>query len=250
MLPLRALLFDLDDTLYPECEYVRSGFRAVSQWAAQSMHVPKKATFDALCQLFESGARKDTFDQWLKSIGRDGSEWLPSLLDVYHNHAPRISPYPEVPGVLGKLSRKMSLGLVSDGVLATQEKKLDALGLRRYFDCVVFADAWGRSFWKPCTRAFEEALRRLEVAASATVYVADNPLKDFSGARQLGIATVRVRRADGLYSDQEPEGPEGRPDAEIASLLDLERCLAEMTASVSREKQGRGAGRSSRAIFR
>ena len=226
----RALLFDLDDTLYSEREYVRSGFRAVSAWASREIGIPEEAGFASLWRLFEGGARRDTFDQWLSNTGVDPDLWRPKLLEVYRGHMPSISPYPEVPTVLESLSRETPLGLVSDGFLATQQRKLDALGLRRLFSCVILTDVWGRAFWKPSTRGFDEALRHLGVEARAAAYIGDNPLKDFAGPRQLGMATIRVRREDGLYSALEPVCPEEGPDVEISSLLDLGRCLVEIDA--------------------
>jgi len=99
-----------------------------------------------------------------------------------------------------------------------QKRKLTALGLTSCFDVLVFSDEWGREAWKPNSKPFEFALERLKVAGSEAVYVADNPLKDFLGARQVGMWTVRVRRPNGLYSYLEPPSSEHTPDVEIETL--------------------------------
>ena len=82
----------------------------------------------------------------------------------------------------------------------------------------------GRDAWKPSPRPFYHLLEQLAVPAARAVYVADNPAKDFRGARSAGMATIRVRRADGLYRDLEPRSAADAPDFEIDSL---EALLAE-----------------------
>ena len=228
MVKLRAVLFDLDDTLYSERDYVWSGFRAVSQWAQRRWAISQEVSYETLCQLFEAGARRDTFDQWLRRSGLEQRTCLEEILLVYRRHVPQIAAYPEVPGVLERLAHGVLIGLVSDGPVAIQERKLTALNLRHHFQCVVFTDVWGPAFRKPNPRGFKEALGALRVRPGAAAYVGDNPAKDFLGARQLGMLAVRVRTPEGLYAQLEPETPAETPNAEIQSLADLERCLAEI----------------------
>jgi FMN phosphatase YigB (HAD superfamily) len=56
--------------------------------------------------------------------------------------------------------------------------------------------------------------------------VADNPAKDFRGARSVGMDTVRVRHADGLYAGLEASSPADAPDREVARIEDMEGILA------------------------
>jgi putative hydrolase of the HAD superfamily len=222
---IQAIVFDLDDTLYPERDYVFSGFRAVATWAEEHLGIPAVQGFIELRRLFEDGVRGDTFDRWLESHGFQPDEWVPRMVQVYREHYPYIAPYPEVPALLQRLRPRYRLGLVTDGYAEVQKRKLTALGLTSCFDALVFSDEWGRQAWKPNSRPFEIALERLEVTGSEAVYVADNPVKDFLGARQVGMWTVRVRRPDGLYSHLEPTWAQYAPDIEIESLDCLEAIL-------------------------
>lgn len=215
----RAVVFDLDDTLYPERAFVLSGFSAVAAWLAQQ-EVADNSTVE-LAALYESGVRGDTFNRWLASRGLP-TDLAPQMVQVYREHQPAIQPFPGVPGLLARLRRRGRLGLVSDGYLAVQQRKLDALGLASYFDVVVFSDTWGRSAWKPSAKPFAEALAQLDVAAEQAVYVADNASKDFLGARQLGMGAIWLRRPGGEYAHLEPPTPAHAPDVTIASLDELE----------------------------
>ena len=62
---LKAILFDLDDTLYLERDFVKSGFRAVAWWLQQENGLPEKETFTRLWSMFTSGERGDLFDRLL-----------------------------------------------------------------------------------------------------------------------------------------------------------------------------------------
>jgi putative hydrolase of the HAD superfamily len=222
---LRAVIFDLDDTLYPERSFVLSGFRAVAMWAEEHLGISADQALTELYQLFEGGIQGNTFNRWLENHGLKAENWVPQMVQVYREHEPHIEPYPEVPGLLRRLRLHYLLGLLSDGFIEVQKRKLNALSLTACFDVLVFSDEWGREAWKPNSRPFEIALERLKVTGSEAVYVADNPTKDFLGARQVGMWTVRVRRPDGLHSHLEPPSSEHAPDVEIESLDGLEAIL-------------------------
>lgn len=223
---MRAILFDLDDTLFPERDYVLSGFRAVAAWAAQRCALDPAAAFGELRALYAAGVRGDTFNRWLDARGLAGALPIAELVGVYRDHEPDLAPFPEVPALLAELGGRHRLGLVSDGYLGVQQRKLAALGLRPHFQAVVFSDQLGRAHWKPSRLPFETALAQLGVAPADSVYVGDNPLKDFLGARELGAGTIWVRRPDGEYADRQPPTPRHEPDITVGALAELQGALA------------------------
>lgn len=221
----RAVVFDLDDTLYPEREYVLSGFRAVAAWAEAQLGIPDKRGFAELKHLFAHGVRGDTFQRWLTARRVPSDGLVPKLVQVYRGHEPLLSPFAEVPALLASLHRRYRLGLLTDGALLVQRRKLAALQLAGHFDAIVFSDAWGRETWKPSPWPFVVMLERLGVSGPEAVYVADNPTKDFLGARQVGMGTIRLRLPQGLYAHLEPPSAAHAPDAEITDLHTLMACL-------------------------
>jgi len=229
---LQAIAFDLDDTLYPERDFVLSGFRAVASWAEIHLGIPAHDGFAELRDLFEEGVRGNTFNHWLAGHGLAEEKLVPQLVRVYRGHAPQITPFLEVPALLQNLHRRYRLGLVSDGYLTVQQRKLAALGLTPYFDAVVFSDEWGLESWKPSPRPFRALLERLDVEASRTAYVADNPSKDFMGARQAGLLTIWVRRPGGVYSHLNPPSQQHAPDIEITSLSALANAVERLGPAV------------------
>lgn len=190
------VVLDLDDTLYLERDFVRSGFLAVA--AAVRVHDGRPDFFERAWALFRQGCRGNVFN---RVLGPDASaETVAELVSIYRCHRPDIALTPDAARFLAALPAQVSLGLISDGPEAQQTNKLEALGLLDRFDSVVLTGAWGSRFSKPHPRAFVETMRRLGGRPHDYVYVADNPAKDFIQPRKLGWRTVRVRRKKGLYA--------------------------------------------------
>jgi putative hydrolase of the HAD superfamily len=228
MKKLQAIVFDLDDTLYPERDFVLSGFQAVANWGAANLGIDEDKGYQTLFKLYSEGVRNDTFDRWLAIHDVDRSDLVSQLLDIYRQHTPIVSPFPEVIELLTTLAPSYKIGLVSDGYLAVQQRKWLALGLDNFFDAVVFSDSLGRENWKPSMAPFKLVLERLNIAPEFSVYIGDNPRKDFFGARQLGMQTIQVKRAESEYGHLQPPGLEYCPHVTIDSLADVLSTIAKL----------------------
>ncbi len=219
---IQAVVFDLDDTLFPEEEYVYSGYRAVSKAVNETFSLQ---IYDDLIDLFQTGMHAQAFDLALRRHMKSVQEsYLLTLVQVYREHEPDIHLFREVVAVLDDLKDRYHLALISDGHLAVQERKLQRLNLSHYFAPIVFSDQWGREFWKPHVRPFQECARQLNLTPAAMVYVGDNPAKDFVTARKLGMITVRVRRPGTLHY-LVPPNPGFESDHEIGCLDELQPLL-------------------------
>lgn len=192
--PQRGVVFDLDDTLYFEREYVRSGYEAVAAAVAPAAGVDQETLTSVMWGWFTAGLTTGTFDRLLGQFPEAASTWsVPELVHLYRTHEPHIALTSDVEALLEILSaRGVFLGVVSDGHLVGQRAKARSLGLMEKFDAVVFTDRWGRADWKPSTRGFREIERICGLAGNALVYVGDNPKKDFFAPNELGWATVRL----------------------------------------------------------
>lgn len=190
-----VIVFDMDDTLYPEADFVQSGHRAVAERVWQDLQVDIEPE---LRRRFLAGQRGDLMSAALKDLGvKIRADYVTTeLVPAYRNHKPNIQPYVETVPVLSELARRgHRLALLSDGWAFTQRRKLESLGIADFFEKIVFTDELGRDAWKPAARGFSYLLDAMGVQAKDAVYVADNPQKDFMGPKQLGMSTIRVVRS-------------------------------------------------------
>ena len=242
-----VIVFDLDDTLYPERGYVLSGFMAVARWAAERFEVDQEHCFRELSELFDGGDRGRVFDDWIAVRAPDRQPLVPEMIIAYRTHDPEIQPYPGIEPMLERLRRTHRLALLSDGTAPIQRRKFARLCLGRFFEEVLFTDDLGRSSWKPSPTPFRQLLERMGVRGPDAVYVADNPTKDFRGPRRVGMRSVRVRFPEGLYRDLEPASAEDAPDAEVESLEGLELALRRLQPVVDGSRDVPTVWRSERA---
>jgi putative hydrolase of the HAD superfamily len=221
MSKLKAIVFDLDDTLYSERDFVLSGFQAVANWGSVNLGISQVIGYSTLSNLYHQGIRNNTFNKWLEIHHVQPAGIVPKLLDVYRQHLPTISPFTESINLLKTIADSYKIGLVSDGYLAVQQRKWAALGLDSFFDAVVFSDSLGRANWKPSTAPFELVLAELKIAPAESVYIGDNPLKDFLGARQLGMYTIQVDHPESEYGQLQPPSSDHYPHFTIGSLTEV-----------------------------
>jgi putative hydrolase of the HAD superfamily len=194
-----CVVFDLDDTLYLECEYVASGFEAVGDWCLCNL---KMSGVQELAQsLFQQGQRGNIFDSVVEQIGaQQPSQTVTEMIRVYREHNPRIAMPVDAIECLDRLQQRVHLCLLTDGDSRSQWAKIDALGLRTVFDAIVVTGDWGAEFWKPHPKGFRHL--QMQVASSKFIYIADNPAKDFVAPQQLGWGTVRVNRPRSLHHNR------------------------------------------------
>lgn len=218
---VRGVVFDLDDTLFPEKEYCRSGYRAVADWLKDRITCPIDAAA-RMGELLETGDRRRIFNQLLQELGCEQPDRLiPEMIACYRSHRPRVTLHPDAEDALHRWVGQFRLGLISDGPLIMQERKVEALGLAARLNPVILTGRYGPEFWKPHPRAFREIQEIWGLSGPACLYLADNPAKDFVAPRQLGWQSVWVRRVGGVYAHA-AVAPGGEPLAEISELTQLE----------------------------
>ena len=198
----RCVVFDLDDTLYLERDYVRSGFRAVGEWVRERWG---EARFPELAwRHFLEGVRGTIFNRALGDLGLPADpEVISEAVRVYREHVPDIALLPDARECLQRLRGTFFLGVITDGPLVSQRRKAEALGLPGLVDHILYTAELGEGFGKPHPRAFEEMQRRAGVSGEACGYIADNPRKDFIAPKRLGWGTIRIVREGGIYAGVE-----------------------------------------------
>ena len=184
------LVFDLDDTLYDELSYVRSGLRAVAAFAAAETGFPE----DRLVELLDQALAEDrsgVIDRAFARAGIGSRRLVNRCVGVYRTHTPELSLHPAAERCLERFSDHRTF-LVTDGNTTAQGRKVAALGLDRRFEKVFLTYRYGHARSKPSPYCFEKIRALTGARACDVIYIADNPSKDFVGLRPLGYGTIRV----------------------------------------------------------
>lgn len=189
----RVLLIDLDDTLYDEASYVRSGMAAVAEEISR-LPVDRSAdqiAADMLAELARNGRGK-IFDATLERLGLTPDPALiAGLVETYRDHSPGIALWPGVREALADLARDHRLAIVTDGLGRMQRRKVAALGLEPMVEDIIYC--WELGWPKPDPRPYVSAIKTLGGAPATTLVIGDNPRHDMAAARAAGVRSVRVR---------------------------------------------------------
>ena len=178
-----VIVFDLDDTLYPEIQYLKSGISYVLNYISPLYpSQSKKLSSFSLTDLSST-----PFDDIVSCLGLPASV-VTSLLWLYRNHTPSIRLHPSTSLVLDwSYSNFRAVCIVTDGRSVTQRLKLFSLGLSSLpaYISEEFMDQ------KPSPLRFRQIMK--DHPANNYIYVGDNPLKDFLAPNQLKWITIGLR---------------------------------------------------------
>ena len=194
---IRAIVFDLDDTLYPEISYVKSGFCEVGKEIERRFGIADAS--DKLWQYF-SVDKNDVYGRVLSDSGvRFDKSDIADLVEIYRTHNPKIELFDDTEKALISLrERGYKIGIITDGRVYQQHAKIEALGLSNLVDEIIVTDELGGvESRKPNPLAFGIMCERLGVKPEDMVYVGDNPQKDFF-IGSVGVLTVRIKRKGAL----------------------------------------------------
>ena len=186
---LDAVIFDLDDTLYSEKEYVRSGYRRIAE------HFGQPELADQMWTVFERGGQ--AIDEVLTANKLEAHK--AEALHIYRFQEPEIHLYPGVMEMIDRIRSTRKIGIITDGRPEGQRAKLRALRIQ-VDEIIVTDELGGVEFRKPNEAAFRWMQQRMSVPFEKMVYIGDNLKKDFLAPESLGMQTIHFRNPDGLYN--------------------------------------------------
>lgn len=221
---IELITFDLDDTLWDTAPVIISAEAVLRDWLTEHAPllgaIPVEHLFEIRQRVLQrrpelkhriSALRREVLLQALLEAGYAGAQAEDSAgkaFEVFLHARHQIEIFPEVQPTLELLCQRYTLGVVTNG-----NADVRRLGLADYFRFTLCAEDLG--IGKPDPAPFHEALRRGGALAGAAVHVGDHPGDDIAGAQQAGLRAI-------WYNPQgKPWAADGRPDAEISSLLEL-----------------------------
>lgn len=200
---IRAVLFDLDDTLFDHRGCAREALNAVHQSQTSLQSMPFDALERSHATVLEDlhtdvmlgrvsvdAARVERFRRLLASAGVDDSgETAGTLATLYREtYRTKRRAVAGAAALMAAVKRQARIAIVSNNILEEQQEKLQVCGLEVFVDELVVSGEVGVS--KPDSEIFQVALDRLGVAPDETVMVGDSWAADVEGARAMGIRPV------------------------------------------------------------
>lgn len=185
------LIFDLDDTLYPEIEFVRSGFFAVAKELNYLYNFPIIESYNFMLKVLKDKGRGFVFNDLLKFYDKFSKKNVNHCLKVYRHHKPNISLNQNVHSLLSYFPNNKYV--VTDGHKIVQKNKVDALEISSYFKHIFITHRYGIENSKPSIYCFELIRKREICNWNEMCYIGDNPNKDFVNLKPLGVHTIRIK---------------------------------------------------------
>jgi putative hydrolase of the HAD superfamily len=186
-----VLVFDLDDTLYPEMEFVHSQFRQVAQMVQRCFGFDSELAYHLMTQELAMHGRGRVFDVMLRFFGIGAQKNIRLCLSVYRRD-PACLPLPPGTRSVLKRFRAWPKYIVTEGNPIAQRNKLNALRFSVWVKKAMITGQYGPGHLKPSPYCFLKIAQWEHCPASEIVYVGDNPYKDFHGIKPLGFKTIRV----------------------------------------------------------
>jgi len=173
-----VVVFDLDDTLYNEIEYLKSAYSYIAKHLDTENW---KSLYTIMLSIYRSKENVFNF------LAEEYDVEIHSLIELYRNHNPEIELFDDVLDIINSIKvNKGKLGIITDGRVKTQSAKLKALGIENLFDKIIISEALGTE--KP-NEANYKAIETLLIG-SDYFYIADNIKKDFVTPNALGWTTI------------------------------------------------------------
>jgi putative hydrolase of the HAD superfamily len=224
--PIRAIIFDLDNTLYDFMGAKNQAIRAaVDAMIDAGLRLPHEEAYRRIYGIYDRKGieYQRVFNVFLQEVhGAVDDRMLAAAVVAYRRSRDgTLVLYPHALLTLNRLLKDgYGLAVLSDAPRFEAWIRLCMLQLHHVFDVVLTFDDTGHR--KPRPEPFCLALERLGVAAHEAVMVGDWPARDIAGAGELGIHTVYARYGD-TY-DSSDRLPEARPEADY-TIDDLQELL-------------------------
>jgi putative hydrolase of the HAD superfamily len=194
---LKAIGFDLDNTLYDQRDFEFFAFDKISEIVSSQYDISKNDYFKSLCELFYTEEKDKTFDKAMISINSKlPNGWdifvKSKILPIYRSVRPKLK--------LNDYSKKLLelfydnnfiMVLITNGNSQIQNYKIDSLGIRNYFNKIYISDDYGKDARKPNFKMFKMMLKDFHLLPEECIYVGDSKILD-GACEKVGIKFLRI----------------------------------------------------------
>jgi putative hydrolase of the HAD superfamily len=189
---IKAVLFDLDDTLYDRDELVRRVVRDQYDAFQHELRSVRKDDFVGRVLQLDDYGYADKHALYATVVGEYGltPALIQRLVDNFWTSYDDKCELPQDTRITLHTLRQngIKVGVITNGGTERQQRKLESLGISSWFDVILISETEGVR--KPDTEIFRRALDRCGVQACEAIFVGDHPDTDIGGALQAGLRAV------------------------------------------------------------
>lgn len=226
--PIKAMTFDLDDTLYDNRPIIRQVEQQMVQWLHHTHPISATQSLSWWRDLKRQLAQQDTWlvndvtlwrfkqiEQGLTQLGYSAAQAQQAAQEAIDKVLSLRSDFTvpqETHTIMSELAQRLPLVAITNGNVDVEK-----IGLADYFSVVLKAGPDG--YAKPHRQLFDKAQQHLAVAAENILHVGDHLISDVLGAKQSGLQAC-------WFNDQQVDiyrAPKARilPDVEVNQLHQL-----------------------------
>lgn len=234
MAKLRAILFDVDDTLYSTTQFAAlARQRACEAMVKQGLRLPVsevRRELDEVIAEFTSNYGGH-FDKLLLRLpercwaGINRALLIAAGIMAYHATKADLKPFPDVPPFLRRVHAHgdVVLGVITHGLEIKQAEKLLLLNLLQWINpsAIFISDQLGIS--KPNPKLYLRACSSLGLDPREAMYIGDNPISDVDPVNHIGMISTRILRENRFTGQQ----GQSQPRYTIKTFDDLVPILAD-----------------------
>lgn len=188
----KAALFDLDGTLLNRDQSVELFINEQYERLYELLsHIPKEQYISRFIELDNHGYvwKDKVYQQLIDEFKISSITWEELLQDYIEEFKHHCVAFPHIHEMLEELKEnKIALGMVTNGYGQFQMANMKALDIEKYFD-VILVSEW-EGIKKPNPQIFMNALKKLTVDPSESVFIGDHPENDVKAAQNVGMKGI------------------------------------------------------------
>jgi putative hydrolase of the HAD superfamily len=181
----KHVVFDLDDTLFKEIDFVNSAYNFIGNY----INLRYSVEINDIILFVLKNKNLSLYDEIISKTNINSSEFsLETYLNLYRFHFPNIKLSLQTKEIL-ELIRSMDyeISVITDGRSVTQRNKIKALGIDSFFKKIIISEETGFTKLSPHNYKLIEDVNNDNFQL---IYVGDNVFKDFLYPNRNGWETV------------------------------------------------------------
>jgi uncharacterized cofD-like protein len=232
MSKIKAIIFDLDDTLYDTtAQRIDKALKAAVEAMVKSgLNCSVEDGFRAIKEIIKKNPLGERFLKLAEQHNADEAVCEIGKKAYYGFESDELSLFPGVRELLKKLKNDYTLILVTFGEPKTQNKKVELLGIKELFDISLITQNPDKE------EVFLEALDKIGIKQNRILCVGDRIDSEIRIANKLGMTTVRIMH--GMYQNLKAKSALENPDFTIKNLKEIENILKNIEINESKLEKG------------